>query len=488
VLRGRAIACLFGSVATLVGCGGGDDSKSTTSGGEVDAGTCASPDFSGAPLGVHCKALVDAEGRTVLLHGVNARIKGIWDVALDGGRTPFLEVPAFTADDAKRIRAVGFNALRLPLQWSGVEPTEDGGLSDAYLDRVADVVAFCKAADLLILIDLHQDLYSKELGGDGAPLWAIVPPPAKAFSSPLDAADSDLASRETGKAFATFFGSSSDGARLRSRFAKMVTKVATRFRDEPQVFGIELFNEPLASDEQLLAFDSELVPAVREAAPDKLVLFEPNAVRNIIGKASIGSGSIGKGTVYAPHVYTLAFTGSEQAKNEVTKAILEPSNESARAEADGWESPLVITEFGFDTTTKSFANYIRWQYELEDQFLASSFYWVWKEYGTWGFFDIDANGKATERPKVFAAHERLRLEAVAGTLTKVGYDASTKHFEAEFIGDDSITAPNLVSIGMASDFSNPVATCDGKSVAAKGEPVAIRCSGAGAHTITLAPR
>src|SRR5262249_37213495 len=144
-------------------------------------------------LGVHCNALVDASGRTVLLHGVNVRIQGIFDVALDGGRTPFLQVPPFTLDDAKHIRAVGFNALRLALNWSGLEPTDGGGFVDAYLDRVAAVVDACKTAGLYVLLDLHQDGYSKELSGDGAPLWAIVPPPSKAYKSPLSDADAQLA-------------------------------------------------------------------------------------------------------------------------------------------------------------------------------------------------------------------------------------------------------------------------------------------------------
>lgn len=420
---------------------------------------------------------------------MNARIQGIWDVALDGGRTPFLQVPSFTQDDATHIRAVGFNALRLALQWSGVEPVDGGGFVDAYLDKVAAAVAMCKTAGLLVLLDIHQDQYSKELGGDGAPLWAIDPPPSKAYSSPLSDADTQLASTDASNAFATFFGSSADGARLQMRFATMAAYVAARFKDDPTVLGIELYNEPLASDDALVAFDEEVLPIVRAAAPSKLVLFEPDAVRNVIGKSPIGSGSIGAGTVYAPHVYTLAFTGSQEAKEDVTKDFLQPSNESAREEADGFRAPLVITEFGFDTTVSSFASYVRWQYELQEQYLASSFFWVWKEYGTWGFYDIDAAGNATERPAVFAAHARVRLEAAAGRLVSVGYDSDANRFQAVFIGDPAITAPNLVSVGSTPGFSSYVATCDGNPVTvAAGPPLAIPCNGAGVHTIVLTPR
>ncbi|HEX7663805.1 MAG TPA: cellulase family glycosylhydrolase, partial [Polyangiaceae bacterium] len=244
-----------------------------------------------------------------------------------------------------------------------------------------------------------------------------------------------------------------------------------------------------ASDDDLIAFDREVLPIVRAAMPNKLVLFEPNAVRNVVGRSPIATDSIGAGTVYAPHVYTLAFNGSTEEKEAVTKDQLDPSNASARDEADGFRAPLVITEFGFDSTVSSFANYIRWQYELQDQYLASSFYWVWKEYGTWGFYDIDASGNATERPAVFAAHARVRLEAVAGRLVSVGYDSDAKRFEAVFVGDPNVTAPNLVSVGQTPGFANAKATCDGNEVAiGTGNPLSIPCNGSSTHTIVVTPQ
>ncbi len=89
-----------------------------------------------APLSTRCGNLVDAQGRSVVLFGVNARVEGVFDVDLGPGRVPLQPIPPFTLDDARRMRAAGFNVLRLPMQWSGVEPTEGGGFSTAYLARV----------------------------------------------------------------------------------------------------------------------------------------------------------------------------------------------------------------------------------------------------------------------------------------------------------------------------------------------------------------
>ncbi len=58
-------------------------------------GACTSPAFSGA-LGVKCNQLVDSEGRDVLLHGVNARVEGLFDVTFTDGRLPLQTIPVFT--------------------------------------------------------------------------------------------------------------------------------------------------------------------------------------------------------------------------------------------------------------------------------------------------------------------------------------------------------------------------------------------------------
>jgi endoglycosylceramidase len=454
---------------------------------DPDAGACTSPDFAGAPLGVRCNALVDEAGRTVLLHGVNARIQGIFDVTFDDGRMPLEPIPAFTIDDARRIRALGFNALRLPLSWSALEPTETGGFVESYLDRVAAITAACKDAGVLVLLDVHQDAYSKEIGEDGAPLWAISPPPSQKLGGPLTDLGARRLSTDVAAAFGTFFGASAKGDELRARFSKMAAHVAARFASDPAVLGLELYNEPVATDAQLASFHKQVLTAVRAVAPKKLVLWEPPATRNLTDRASLGSGALGAGTVYAPHVYTYSFTLPADAGASVTRDSLRRSNENARMEADSFGAPLVITEWGFDPASTIFGNYVRWQQELQDEQRASAFFWVWKEdsQGSWGLFDF-ASGASKERANVIAALSRVRLEAIAGSLVSVSYDADARRFQADFVGDDAVTAPNLVSVGATPGLAQPHATCDGHDVAVMaGEPLQIACGGAGTHRIVL---
>ncbi|MCA9645737.1 MAG: cellulase family glycosylhydrolase, partial [Myxococcales bacterium] len=130
-----------------VGCGSDDQSTSPPK-STAPCGEAATP---GVPFGVQCGQLVDEQGRVAFLRGINARIDGVFDVRFDDGRVALEEVPAFTAEDAQQLRDFGFDSLRLPINWSAIEPTESGGFNEAYLDEVDRVVKLCADAGVLVL-------------------------------------------------------------------------------------------------------------------------------------------------------------------------------------------------------------------------------------------------------------------------------------------------------------------------------------------------
>ncbi len=179
-------------------------------------------------------------------------------------------------------------------------------------------------------------------------------------------------------------------------------------------WGIELYNEPIPTETaELDVLHDEVIAAVHQADPGRLAFFEPNALRNLQDYANIAARPPWPGTVYAPHVYTLAFSGSDADKQAMTRDTLAPSNESARREADSWDAPLAITEFGYDPAGIKADDYLVWQTELQDASQASSFYWVWKEesQGSWGIFDHDAATDAwTVRDHVRKSLARVAVE------------------------------------------------------------------------------
>jgi endoglycosylceramidase len=113
------------------------------------------------PLHVDGRRLRDADGRDVLLRGINLGRKS----------APYL--PVVTDADLARIRSLGLNQLRLYTSWQAVMPNP-GQVDTAYLARFRDLVDRAGAAGLLVTVDMHQDLYGKP-AGNGAPLWAYRP-------------------------------------------------------------------------------------------------------------------------------------------------------------------------------------------------------------------------------------------------------------------------------------------------------------------------
>lgn len=488
----------------LLACGSGSGpADASTTDGSVDSspadagaptryamGPCGEADFAGVPLSTRCGHFVDAQGRVRLLFGVNARVAGLFDVSFDDGREPLEPIPDFDADDARRMHELGFDTLRLPLNWSGLEPTDTSPptYDTDYLDEVARVVDLCRAQHVAVLLDLHQDAYSKEVGEDGAPYWAISPEPATRLGGPLTDLDARRQSADVLAAFATFFGDAEPGPSLRARFASVAAALATRFAGDDAVLGIEIFNEPVADDAQNQRLNEQVARAIRAADPTRLVVFEPPVLpRNFTDQSARPDAPFPvPGAVYAPHVYTLSFFGSEAQREGMTLEGLRKANRTARAEAQAFGVPLLVGEFGYDPAATRAADWYRFERALMDEYLASSTFWVWKErsQGRWGVFDYDDGaGTWTERPEVVAWVSRPRLAAASGWLTS--YEVTDTTLRASFDGTSELTAPNLVHLPTG---TTATARCDGEPVASSGveeDLLAFPCGGEGRHELEL---
>ena len=153
---------------------------------------CSSSGPHYAPLDIDHGQLIAPDGRVVILRGINARVAGLFDVTFDDGRTPLETIPDLPDEDVARMASLGFNLVRLPLSWSAFEP-QPGVWSPGFLDTLARIIASCRNRGIYVLLDVHQDAWSKEIVEDGAPLWAIAPAPQMLLSGPL----TDLGTRRT---------------------------------------------------------------------------------------------------------------------------------------------------------------------------------------------------------------------------------------------------------------------------------------------------
>jgi hypothetical protein len=217
--------------------------------------------------------IADAEGRRVVLRGATAAgLLDYWSGADPAAAAPApfypvgpdayangcpanssaIRVPPLCREDLDQMRALGFDVLRLPLSWSLLEP-RPGAIDPAYLDRVAQVVRWARQAGLYVILDMHQNAYSRFIPASPASLPGGTQPARRDYSgAPAWATFSDglpfenyLGQREVDPAVfeaATSFWLNRD--HLQDRYIEAVAALARRFRDDSTVAGYSLYNEP----------------------------------------------------------------------------------------------------------------------------------------------------------------------------------------------------------------------------------------------------
>src|SRR2546425_5995498 len=137
--------------------------------------------------------VVDTRGREVLLKGVNVDgIVDYWDADASHPPPPTALKPPYTNDpaayahgrcpaddprvegvmvcdfDFDQMRPLGYNTIRLNLSWSLLEP-QPGKIDSQYIDRIAQIVGWAKRAGIYVVLDMHQDAWSKFVYTRGEP-------------------------------------------------------------------------------------------------------------------------------------------------------------------------------------------------------------------------------------------------------------------------------------------------------------------------------
>jgi endoglycosylceramidase len=332
------------------------------------------------------------------------------------------------------------------------------------------------------VVDLHQDAYSKEIGEDGAPLWAIQPPPDMLLEGPLTDLGSRRTSLQVSRAFDTFFADG-DPSGLQADFARMIAHVAARWADHPAVIGFEIFNEPTVGFALVDNFHKRTAVAVRAAAPGKLVFFEPSAIRNFTdGVPTAEAPFPTEGAVYAPHIYTFVFRADQTAMENLMPSDLEGSVVAARAEADAWGTPLWVGEYGVGPGTINADLWMGVENELFDRHLASRAFWLWKEQsqGAWGVYEWDG-ATWTERPQVVSWISRIRAERIAGRVIENRWDRTSRALALSIEAGSAGGVPHIIYVPEAA-AATFTATCDGAPLTAPRDAatgrVELACDGA----------
>ncbi|MCL5879142.1 MAG: cellulase family glycosylhydrolase [Deltaproteobacteria bacterium] len=457
--------------------------------------------------------LVDQYGRQVLLHGVNAKFEDLFDVTFSDGRTRNEDLARFTDAQIQQMAHLGFNFIRLAVNWSGLEPTE-GTFSYADLDLLDSVLKSAQNAGIYVLIDYHEDAYSKEIGEDGAPLWAIIPTPTTLLSGPIAQGPNlscpcyDLNLRRTSapvlEAFNSFW---EDVDSLQERFMPLWQLVASRYADDPAVIGFEDMNEPVAiqTPNGLKLLDDFHVKAakyLRQVDNNHLFWLEPEVTtRNFSLKYPLRATPFpDRNSVYAFHLYP-GLAGLNFSTYGDWFSALTATFNSALAEAQSYGAVPVLDEWGTNLHLGSFADqrpYIAAVLELADERFIGNAFWDWTDFGdsatdSWGCYswDYTVNGFTASQPGLDTLAEPYLL-AVPGRFVSNVFDYATNTLTVTFKANGGEGAP-LAYIPHHTYPDGFIVLLDGNQIDVSIDPytqrVLIPWQGqAGQHTVVIEPQ
>jgi endoglycosylceramidase len=445
--------------------------------------------------------IADPQGRQVILRGaVDAGLVDWWSgtdpnqadpapyfpidpAAYDNGcpqNSDLVPIPPVCVDDFAQMAGLGFNVVRLPISWSLLEPAP-GRFSALYLDRIAQVVGWARRYGIYVMLDMHQDGYSRFLprpasppvpGGvlpalnehDGAPAWAV-----DTFGLPSETFIGQREMNPAEDAAMTAFWLNWAG--LQDQYLQAVATLARRFRDDSTVVGYDLYNEPwpgfvsppLFDDLLLIPFYRRAIDAltgVQDGVPcpaglplpicghpdlgvhtRQLMFVEPDLMR-VVSDFDLNLPqrlTSYPNVVYSIHTYTHKFT--VDAVEHWPASVYPPggyatSYRSAEAAARSLGAALFVTEYGNEPALDS--TMLTTQTAEQEHYLLGSTFWPLKENcnvgQTWGIYQGVFGGAADERCAYDSGQERAAAAPQNGCLRADDERLLARAWPREFAG------------------------------------------------------
>ena len=462
-----------------------------------DASQNADSDGSLLALGTTGDWLTNSDGQVVELHGLNEVYKEPpYEPAADG----------FGSDDAEFLAANGFNVVRVGVIWSELEP-EPGVFNTAYLDSIEQTVQTLGNNGIYSILDFHQDAYSTEFGGEGAPAWAVETDGATNISLPFPY--NEFFDPAETQAWDSFWSNADapNGVGLEDDYSQMLEYVANAFNGNPDVAGFEIMNEPSPGSEalgtllggsffdqqELTPFYDQAADAIRAADPNTPIFYEPNVLFNAGVPTHLGTVDA-TGTVFSFHDYCEFDLGSLGCLPSVTGIA---DNALTYANAQG--IPAFMTEFGASSDEAA----ISASMQAADQHLIG-----WTEWAFSGQGDITTTASPPsseslvynpELPPTGSNVNTANLDTLAepypqvisGTPESYSFDNGTFQFSystAEVDGLCDFPAGSQTTISVpAVEFPDgyTVSVTGGEFVSAPNAAELVIASNSGASTITV---
>ncbi|CAK7222375.1 hypothetical protein SBRCBS47491_004845 [Sporothrix bragantina] len=129
----------------------------------------------------------DTLGRQVVLRGINvagdAKLPSTPNMPshiakdfFEGDKVNFHQRP-FPKEDAhlhfSRLKKMGYNTIRYVFTWEAIEAAGPGKYDEEWIQHTIDILRVAREYGFYVFMDPHQDVWSRFMGGSGAPMWTL---------------------------------------------------------------------------------------------------------------------------------------------------------------------------------------------------------------------------------------------------------------------------------------------------------------------------
>lgn len=402
------------------------------------------------------KWIKDGCGCIVILHGVN----------LSGAnKHPDPETGKFfpkwlTKKTFQHLASLGFDSVRLLINWEAVEP-QRGVFDEKYLAEIKEKARWAKESGIHVILDMHQDVYARcKFNGNGSPCWSVLDEGQPFKEQPLWFLN--YLQPAVKRAFDNFWKNTED---IQTHYVQSWVKIAQAFKEDENVAGYDLMNEPFAGslnnrpddfDRQWFQpFYERLIGGIRKVDANHICFIEPNPVRTNImanGFPSAFTPLPFKNVAMAPHFYDP--TTSMTAKYDLNVSRLGKSFGGIVKDGERLGLPVWVGEFSASGDYSEYANAPQY---LDDQLntynaalLAGWAFWDYSEDGKNGgpFGDNEKWKWLRERlefpypSKIAGDPVKFTQDAKSGTMF-VEYGKTSSACDTEIRFPSSLSAKNI---------------------------------------------
>jgi len=391
----------------------------------------------------------DKQGRVTIYHGVN--------VCNYSKYSPDF-LPWHKDEDYAKLKKWGFNLVRFLIYWEAVEPEKDKYNLD-YLKQVAEHIKTIGKYGADVIIDVHQDVYSKKYTGEGFPAWAINDE-GKPFKiqKPWGYNYLQPAVQTASKNFW-------NSTELKDSYIKMLGIVVANLGDIDNVIGIDIMNEPFPKLPRIIHFErniltefySKAVATLALSGFKKYIYFEPWMCTSTGAPTFLNlHTTIGK-AVYFPHCYPPFCEGAKKYR-AIDKFFFMLGLRIQAKEAQLFKSPLIYGEFALPQIVDGYLQFVRDFITIGERYLTS---WAWWAYEMDTYDDTAILDKDKNEKEILSVLSHVYPQKIAGTNPKYSNENDFFRLEYETIDTQDPTIVFVPERYSCSVSSNMLFTQDG---------------------------